>query len=306
MSDKSRKSMSSRRKSPARRQRSKLGDGFAQGRLLRFESLEARRLLSLNPIISEVEPGNSTGIVDTLGNTADWVEVYNPDPTTAVDLSGWSLYYAKTNSSTTHTWTFPNNVILGPGEFRVVFCDSSDTTPTTEDAVGELDTGYSISKAGATLELINKSSAVVSSLTYPTLNSDTSYGPAETVTETDLVAAGATASYYAPTSGSDPNLGSNWNQTSFTPDSAWASGPTGLGFANTVNGFAATVYKSNLSSIASVATADTVISTPADQSWTKSEPSPTSTSSVRTRPTTTSAPAAPRRGRSSQICPSRA
>ena len=61
-------------------------------------------------------------------------------------------------AATSTTWTFPNNVILGPGEFRVVFCDSRDTnTSQRGDPLGELDTGFNLSKAGATLELINAS-----------------------------------------------------------------------------------------------------------------------------------------------------
>ena len=206
------------------RQRRKLGEGFLQGRLLRLECLEERRLLSLAPVLSEVEAGNKNGIVDALGNSADWLEIYNPDPTTAVNLGGWTINYAKTNSSTTHSWTFPNNVILGPGAFRVIFCDSADTNTSAEDPLGELDTGFSLSKDGATLELINTSAATVSSLTYTTLSSDTSYGPLDTVAETDLVAAGATASYYAPTAPV-----ANWNMPSFNA-SSWASGPTGLGY----------------------------------------------------------------------------
>ena len=75
----------------AQRQRRKLGEGLSRGRHLTLECLEERRLLSLAPIISEVDPGNKTGIVDVLGNTADWLEIYNPDPTTAVNLSGWSV-----------------------------------------------------------------------------------------------------------------------------------------------------------------------------------------------------------------------
>ncbi|MGA2254755.1 MAG: lamin tail domain-containing protein, partial [Thermoguttaceae bacterium] len=245
----------------AQRQRRKLGEGFLQGRHLVLECLEERRLLSLNPIISEVDPGNKTGIVDALGNNADWLEIYNPDPTTAVNLSGWTVSYEKTGDTTSKTWTFANNVVLGPGEFRVIFCDSSDTSPNTEDAVGELDTGFNLSKAGATVELINTSSAVISSLTYPALSSDTSYGLAETVTETDLVAAGATATYYAPTNNS---LGTTWTQSGFN-DSSWASGPTGLGFANIVPGFATTLYQANTGVVSSVAQAEAVISTPSEQ-----------------------------------------
>ena len=218
-----------------------------------------RRLLSLAPIISEVDPGNKSGIVDTLGNTADWLEIYNPDPTTAVNLSGWSLSYEKTGGTTSKTWTFPNNVVLGPGAFRVIFCDSNDTLTSAEDPLGELDTGFNLSKDGATLELINTppTSTVVSTLTYPTLSSDTSYGPVETVAETDLVAAGATASYYAPTAAV-----ANWNQPGFNAAS-WASGPTGLGYTG-VPGFATTLYRANIT-VSSVATAQSVISTPSEQ-----------------------------------------
>ena len=260
MSYKGRKSRSGSRSASAQRQRRKLVERISMGRPLRLECLEARRLLSLQPIISEVEAANKTGIVDALGNTADWLEIYNPDPTTAVNLSGWSLSYQKTGSGSTSTWTFPNNVILGPGEFRVIFCDANDTTPNTETALGELDTGFNLSKAGATVQLINATSAVVNSLTYPALSSDTSYGPLETVAETDLVAAGATAAYYAPTSNA---LGTTWTQPGFNA-SSWASGPTGLGFPTA--GFACTAYESNISgTITSVETAEQVISTPSEQ-----------------------------------------
>ena len=71
------------------------GKGFSGGATLRFECLESRRLLSLAPIISEVDAGNKSGILDALGNTADWLEIYNPDPTAAVNLSGWSLCLPK-------------------------------------------------------------------------------------------------------------------------------------------------------------------------------------------------------------------
>ena len=237
-----------------------VGEGIAKQRHLRFECLEARRLLSLTPIISEVEAANGTGILDAAGAASDWLEVYNPDPTTAVNLAGWSLNYQKTGSQNSTTWTIPStsNVVLGPGEFRVIFCDSTSAT----DPVLELHTNFNLSKAGATVELINASSAVVSTLTYPALSSDTSYGPAETVSETDLVAAGATATYYAPTSNA---LGTTWTQPGFN-DSAWSSGPTGLGYANTVPGFAATLDRSNLTStIGNLATATTVINTPSEQ-----------------------------------------
>ncbi|MGA2068682.1 MAG: lamin tail domain-containing protein, partial [Thermoguttaceae bacterium] len=252
------------------------GARFWQHRRLRIESLEERRLLSLSPIISEVDPGNASGIVDTLGNTADWLELYNPDPTAAANLSGWTLWYEKAGSNTPKTWTFPSNVILGPGESRVIFCDSADTNTTGENPLGELDTGYNLSKSGATLELLDSGGTLISSMPYPAMSSDTSYGPLETVNETDVVAAGATASYYCPTNGTLVDTGTstatNWTLPGFTGAGNWATGATGLGFCG-VSGFACTLYHANIG-VGSITTAEQVISTPADQTSVYNETEP--------------------------------
>ena len=263
MSGNARTRVVGQRGKPLRRGRKQVAR-FPQGRLLRFESLEVRRLLSLPPIISEVCAGNSTGIVDTLGNTADWLELYNPDPTTAANLTGWSISYQKSGGSL-KTWNFPTNTILGPGEFRVVFGDSAMTSQelAAETPLGELNTGFNLSKSGATITLwdgSNGGGTSISTVAYPKLDSNTSYGPLTTVSETDLVAAGATASYYCPTSNA---LGTTWTQPSFNAAS-WATGATGLGYCN-VNGFACTLYHADVS-VGSLSEAETVISTPADQS----------------------------------------
>ncbi|MGO9111484.1 MAG: CotH kinase family protein, partial [Thermoguttaceae bacterium] len=260
MSTSIRKRASRRRGISAERKCHKLGEGLSQGRHLMLECLEARRLLSVAPFISEVEASNKTGIEDAAGVTSDWLEICNPDPTTAVDLAGWSLTYQKTGSNNVTTWTIPStsNVVLGPNESRVFFCDSNSAT----DPVEELHTNFNLSSGGATVELINPSSTVISTLTYPKLTSDTSYGVGETVSETDLVAAGATATYYAPT---DNSLGTSWTQPGFN-DTSWASGPTGLGYSSaTVSGFATTLYKSNQLTVASVAQATAVTTTPSEQ-----------------------------------------
>ena len=51
----------------ALRRRRRLGEGFISGRHLLLECLEPRRLLSLSPIISEVDPGNKSGIIGSAG-----------------------------------------------------------------------------------------------------------------------------------------------------------------------------------------------------------------------------------------------
>ena len=218
------------------------------------EPLESRHLLAASPvIISEVEASNKNGIADAAGANADWLEITNTSSSQTVNMSGWQLQYKSVY------WAFPN-MNLGPGEARVIFCDSTSQT----DPVQELHTNFNLSKSGAKLYLLDPTSTVVSSYApYPAMGTDVSYGQGETVTETDVVAAGATATYMAPTSGA---LGLSWAQPGFN-DSGWSSGQTGLGF-DQATGFHVTTYVSSLGSVPNLATAQQVVSTPSYQAST--------------------------------------
>ncbi len=221
-----------------------------------FEALEPRRLLDSSPlIISEVEADNKHGIEDTAGSSADWLEITNTSSSQSVNMTGWQLEYGKSTF-----WAFPD-MNIGPGEVRVIFCDGISQT----DPVQELHTNFSLSNSGSKdLYLLDPTDTIVSSyVPYPTVGKDISYGIGETVNETDVVAAGATANYLAPTNNS---LGLSWTEPGFN-DSSWASGPTGLGF-DQANGFAVTTYVSNLDSIPDLATADGVVTNPTEQAST--------------------------------------
>lgn len=61
-------------------------------------------------IISEVYPAPSSG-------NHEWIELYNPSPTTAIDLTNWSLYDQLSNS--TKIYGFTEEVSLEPQAFRV-------------------------------------------------------------------------------------------------------------------------------------------------------------------------------------------
>ena len=168
-----------------------LGQGPTHSRRLVLESLELRQLLSVNPIISEISADNGSGIVDSSGNHSDWLEICNPNSQQAVDLTGWSFEY-----STSSVWTFPS-MTLGPNESRVIFCTSglSQTDPAQE-----LHANFNLSKSGKYLALLDNNGNVVQefSPTFPAMTSDISYGTGQAVTETKLVAAGATAQLLRP------------------------------------------------------------------------------------------------------------
>ena len=219
--------------------------------------------------ITEFLAANSKGIKDAAGTASDWIEIYNPDSLRAVDMTGWKLKYG---SST--TWKFPSvalgdpaPLILGPGEFRILFCEGVADTG-YRDPNGELHTTFNLSKDGKKLQLLNASDVVVSSWNpYAAQTDDISYGVGQEVTETKLVGSGATAKYYVPASAS---LGTTWTQQTGFDDSLWTSGTTGLGYANLTAGFNVTVYKSNISLI-HLDTAQSVIDTSAYQTWSASE-----------------------------------
>ncbi|MGA2498880.1 MAG: lamin tail domain-containing protein, partial [Tepidisphaeraceae bacterium] len=226
--------------------------------------LESRQLLSALPLISEFMASNKTTLADAQGDYSDWLEIYNPDSQQALDLTGWQLQRGN------NTWAFPS-MTLGPGEFRIIFADSQAGY---NDPNGELHATFNLSKDGSSLRLIDNTGQTVSDYysPYPAQQQDVSYGIGQQITETKLVSAGDSVRYYIPTSGS---LGQSWTAPGFV-DSSWALGTTGLGFAQAVPGFSVWNYKSgNTGTIGSLATAQSIIDNPANQSWVQSETAPT-------------------------------
>ena len=196
---------------------------FWKHRRCNWSRWRARYLLSGSPvIISEIEASNNTGIMDSNATPTrpDWLEITNTSSTQAVNLNNWVLSY-KYQKASPKTWTFPN-MLLGRCESRVIFCDSSMASET--DPLKELNTGFGLSASGNNLALLDNTGTVISSyMPYPAMVSDTSYGVGETVAETDLVLAGATAWYLAPTSNSLDTVsgsGPTWPSPATPPPSA--------------------------------------------------------------------------------------
>ena len=234
-------------------------------RRLAIEPLEARLVLSSHPIISELLANNDQGLTDRFGDHSDWLEIFNPDPQQAVDLTGWKLKYG--NST---TWAFPS-MTLGPGEFRVIFATKEDI----KDPNDELHTNFNLDKEGKYLALLDNANNVVQSWNpYPVQSEDVSYGVGQSLSETKLIAGGATASYCVPVGGS---FGLDWTQPGFLEDASWTGNvATGIGFAEAIPGWAANVYKAApaMGNIANLTTAQTVVDHPAFQSWDRHETTP--------------------------------
>lgn len=183
------------------------------------EELEARRVMAIDPIISEFQAENGSTIRDDDGDSSDWIEIRNPD-TVAVNLAGWYLTDDKTNPT---KWQLPGTVV-NPGEHRLVFASGKDRSDPTKT----LHTNFRLTGDGEYLALVKPDGrTIVQSFDpYPAQFQDQSYGQAVAKDVTDLIESAATIKAFVPT---DDSLGANWTQVGFN-DSTWSSGLQGAGY----------------------------------------------------------------------------
>jgi hypothetical protein len=138
----------------------------------RFEHLEARALLAADVIISEILASNQQGLIDGLGQSSDWIELYHAGDE-PLDLAGWSL---TDDEQEPRKWIFPS-VSLDPGEYLIVFA-SGDTYPGQRDAAGNLHATFRLSADGEYLGLFDAAGSVSHDFApgFPAQTTDVSYG----------------------------------------------------------------------------------------------------------------------------------
>jgi hypothetical protein len=81
--------------------------------------------LWLNEVLAE----NMTGILDNNSQREPWVELYNSGTNTVV-LTNLFLSDNYTNLT---QWAFPPNATIGPGQFRIIFCDGQPGQSTSNE-----------------------------------------------------------------------------------------------------------------------------------------------------------------------------
>lgn len=173
---------------------------------------------SQNLLISEIVPDNDGSLVDTDGDSSDWIEIYN-NSDSPIDLEGWHLTDDAANPA---QWTFPTTNIA-PGSFIVAFASDKNRVI----AGKELHTNFKLKSSGEYIGLIRPDLSTADGFTYPELPEGVSYGREFAgVSEQVLVDEEAGCSYHIPTNETD-QVG--WQQTDFN-DAAWRTGQTGIGY----------------------------------------------------------------------------
>ena len=209
-----------------------------------------------NPLITEFMADNVSFLADEDGAYSDWIEIHNPGAT-PFNLTDWSLTDDTANLA---KWKFPA-VTIQPGEFLVVWASGKDKrTPGLP-----LHTNFSLSKNGEYLALVQPGGTVIEQQfapAFPAMAPNESYG--SQFATTTLVAAGASARYRIPPSGS---LGTTWTAPGFNANSptSWSTGATGIGYGLLVPGISVRqVHASgSFGGVNSVATCDALLALPA-------------------------------------------
>ena len=127
--------------------------------------------LGSSVLITEFMASNGSTLDDEDGDSSDWIELLNPTGA-AIDLGGLSL---TDDPARLVRWTFPARVVLGPGEFLVVFASGKDRAV----AGSELHTDFQLSAGGEYLALVDSDGSTVLqefAPAYPEQQTDISLG----------------------------------------------------------------------------------------------------------------------------------
>ncbi|MCP4192169.1 MAG: hypothetical protein GY768_16275 [Planctomycetaceae bacterium] len=176
----------------------------------RLESLEARCLLAADPIISEFMASNRGSLVDTFGETSDWIEIYNAGDA-AANLDGWFL---TDDLEQRDKWQFPVTR-LNADEHLLVHASGRDITiPGVA-----LHTNFRLSAAGESLALVKSDgNTIVSQVTFPKQLPDVSYGVIPDIVSIDLAGPNSPQQTLVP---QDDQLGTRWTRHDATIDESW-------------------------------------------------------------------------------------
>jgi hypothetical protein len=179
-------------------------------------------LANAQPRITEFVAINAASLVDGDGNTPDWIEIHNPDPT-VLDLSG---YHLTDDVEIPNRYTFPPGTTIPAGGYLVVFA-SGRLEANYTDAGGSLHTNFSLSGTGEYLALNAPDNTVLQAFApvYPSQFEDVSYGIGTAVAQTTLVAVGAPATWLVPAA----DIGNAWQTAGFN-DATWNVATTGIGY----------------------------------------------------------------------------
>ena len=195
---------------------------------LGVESLEPRRLLSTDVVISEFLAKNVAGLRDGDGESPDWIELYNPTEK-AINLENYRLTDDAADRS---KWVLPS-VVLDSGEYLVVFA-SGQESDNYVDSGGSLHTNFKLRREGEYLGLVAPDGRVVSeygsgNADFPEQRANASFGSG-IIESVLLVGPSSSAMFWVPQHG---HSDSSWTHIEFDAESnGFSKSKAALGYEN--------------------------------------------------------------------------
>jgi hypothetical protein len=206
----------------------KLIHGFVLQAVLSFCALTCliTPARAAEPVISEFMPDNQRVLADEDGQFSDWIEIHNPNAA-PMNLAG---YFLTDNSFQLNKWMFPAVTLPADG-FLIVFASGKNRVTDTN----HLHTNFQLDAGGGFLALVRPDgNTVVSAYTnYPAVKEDVSFGTAQQIISTSLIASSAPP-ILVPATAAD--LPPNWSALAYVPGSTWSNGsaPPSVGFDTNV------------------------------------------------------------------------
>lgn len=119
------------------------------------------------PVLNEFLASNSGGLRDEDGDSADWIEIYNPNPF-AIDLGGYLLV------DSANEWAFPTGSVIPASGYRIVFASSKNRV----NPAGNLHTNFGVSADGEYLALKSPGGVIATEYApaFPAQRSNVAYG----------------------------------------------------------------------------------------------------------------------------------
>ncbi len=118
-------------------------------------------------VINELQASNLLTAVDEDYHAfSDWVELTNTG-NAAVDLSG---FFVTDDLADPQKWEIPQNTVLEPGDYLLIWCDDQDTS------MLELHASFRLSAGGEEFGIYDPSLNLVDSVVFPEQWTDISYG----------------------------------------------------------------------------------------------------------------------------------
>ncbi len=183
------------------------------------------RLCGADVVINEFMADNDSTLLDGDGNASDWIELHNTS-SSEVDLTGW---YLTDDAGNLRQWQFPATSISGDG-YLVVFASGQEVDDYV-DSLGYLHTNFKLSRNDdnehESVVLVMPDGATIADayLDYPEQSKDVSYGLAQEMEFTTLVAEEDDAIALIP-----EGPVADWTDVDFD-DSGWPlTGRTGVGY----------------------------------------------------------------------------